>query len=83
MIRKYVAVIAIDVIPHDDAHADHSYDSALCSRSAFVLALRLGRAFRAPPHISSSRVSSPLASDDAALDRGGDGIPKFISRLEL
>ena len=41
-ILKYVAVIAIDVTPHDDAHALHSYDSALASRSARVLALRLG-----------------------------------------
>jgi len=44
------------MIPHDDAHALHSYDSALASRSALVLALRLGvfasLAFLCPPQIS-------------------------------
>jgi hypothetical protein len=66
-ILKYVAVIAIDVTPHDDAHALHSYDSALASRSALVLALRLGvfasLAFLCPPQISLG-APSPSSDDD-------------------
>tara|TARA_B100000003_G_scaffold145647_1_gene130918 strand:- start:6 stop:290 length:285 start_codon:yes stop_codon:yes gene_type:complete len=56
-------VIAMLVTPHDDAHALHSYDSALASRSALVLALRLGvfvsLAFLCPPQISVSPSSFP------------------------
>tara|TARA_B110000003_G_scaffold236121_1_gene240645 strand:- start:4387 stop:4875 length:489 start_codon:yes stop_codon:yes gene_type:complete len=55
------------MIPHDDAHALHSYDSALASRSALVLALRLGvfasLAFLCPPQISLG-APSPSSDDD-------------------
>ena len=40
--RRYVAVIAIEVIPHVLTHAAHSYDSPCASRSPFVSAFRLG-----------------------------------------
>jgi len=64
------------VTPHDDAHALHSYDSALASRSALVLALRLGvfvsLAFLCPPQISVSPSSTPPSRADAANPRAVD-----------